>query len=923
MIFFKQLIKQPLSNNIGFSLIEVLTAIGLATFATLVSQALFQMSIRNFNVQNKVTVMMDEQQLYEILTKTIGEVNSCKGNLAPNATAKPPNRPSTGYVGYYGQHHLKGVGGLHEVHLFDTTTGLKRSTAPLVSIGPFMQYLNIVKMDLVSPGNPDPAQNGFPTAENTEVHRKFTVYYKYKQGLVKIDSNAGASCTSADTSGCYRLYCELSKYKITGTTVNECEATCTRPNWGGGGSVDCYKVDETGKTFVGCDSAKEVAGKDTTGTGNAFFGYEAGNANTTGSNNTLIGYETGKENTKGIYNVFIGYKTGKNSKEVTAYDDPNHGDYYKKQTSKNTYIGSYAGEQNTIGRNHVFIGYRAGQGIKQATQSAIGGQSNTFIGSDSGKANRGDENVFIGAQTGLQSAPSSKKTATSNVFVGAYAGSHNTDGDNNVFIGRDAGQKNTRASSNVFIGKSAGKGNTTGGHNIFIGAETGQGDTSTTPDTPVTGSNNVAIGYQAGNKLTTATGSTFIGAYAGKLVKEGLDDKGLHNTFIGYKAGENNTGSYNNFVGASAGAKNEDGTRNAFFGDNAGANQVTCNNTEVPWAGGNKYCQNTFFGHYAGNKTNGGFRNVYFGAGTGRDATTAKENTFMGANAGKHTTGSGNTFFGSGAGHGSSEETKTTTAITTGSNNIFIGKEAGLAGKGGVSKTGDYQLNIGNLIFGKMPSSAPTGAEKNFFTRTSGNKYLNKEYDTGKKQGVVINGDLYVQGTIHKKCKDGPCQVTLTSSKVYKKNITPFLDFNKALTDITTTQLFTYEYTKDHPEHKRMGIIAEDLPPHLQIKDQYEPVKPDWVSIYGTFWASIKALFNKVTNLTKSILKLNSITSSLKVNLYEVKEKLEDLHGVKDRLEVLEKETQFLRKQNKELKKKIKSQDKKIKTLNKKVGVSQ
>ena len=96
-----------------------------------------------------------------------------------------------------------------------------------------------------------------------------------------------------------------------------------------------------------------------------------------------------KENTKGIYNVFIGYKTGKYSKEVTAYDDPNHGDYYKKQTSKNTYIGSYAGEQNTIGRNHVFIGYQAGKGNKKSGQSAIGGQSNTFIGSDSGKANRG------------------------------------------------------------------------------------------------------------------------------------------------------------------------------------------------------------------------------------------------------------------------------------------------------------------------------------------------------------------------------------------------------------------------------------------------------------------------------------------------------------------------------------------------------
>ena len=42
---------------------------------------------------------------------------------------------------------------------------------------------------------------------------------------------------------------------------------------------------------MGCDSAKEVAGKDTTGTGNAFFGYEAGNANTTGEQNTFIGYQ--------------------------------------------------------------------------------------------------------------------------------------------------------------------------------------------------------------------------------------------------------------------------------------------------------------------------------------------------------------------------------------------------------------------------------------------------------------------------------------------------------------------------------------------------------------------------------------------------------------------------------------------------------
>ena len=453
-----------------------------------------------------------------------------------------------------------------------------------------------------------------------------------------------------------------------------------------------------------------------------------------------------------------------------------------------------------------------------------------------------------------------------------------------------------------------------------------------------TGTKNVFIGLEAGKGSTTASDNTFIGAYAGKEVTVSSDtpERGKHNTFIGYKAGEKNTASYNNFVGKNAGAKNTTGTRNAFFGDNAGANQETCNNTEAG-SGGTKYCQNTFFGHYAGHNTNkdndgstaGGFRNVYFGAGTGRDATTAKENTFMGANAGKCTKGSRNVFFGSGAGHGPKEGCTAIpddnhhpindTTTDTADNNIFIGYNVGLDTKGGISKTGDYQLNIGNLIFGKMPSSAPT---TNFFTDKGANQgdSSDDKFLQRSTTGVVINGDLFINGSFRACDSSGSnCQTALFgSSKVYKKNITPFVDFNKALTDITTTPLFTYEYKEDHPEHQRMGIIAEDLPPHLQIKDQYEPVKPDWVSIYGTFWASIKALFNKVTNLTKSILKLNSITSSLKINLYEVKEKLEDLHGVKDRLEVLEKETQYLRKENKELKKKIKSQDKKIKALSKK-----
>ena len=818
----------------GFSLIEVLTAIGLATFATLVSQALFQMSIRNFNVQNKVTVMMDEQQLYEILTKTIGDSESCKKNLVPTATAQPSTRPTNGYVGFYGQHHLKGVGGVHELHLFKNN--VQKSTTPLVSIGPFMQYLNIVKMDLVSAGNPDPAQSTFPTAQNTEVNRRFTVYYKYKQGRVKIDSNAGATCTSVDTSGCYRLYCELTKYKLTSATVNECEATCTRPNWGGGGSADikcadgtsAVKVQPDGTTLFGCGTTK--ANSD----GTTAFGFNAGKA-AGGSNNTFMGVNAGKNIPSGKgQNTLIGASAGENT-----------------QGQHNTFIGRTAGK-NAKGGNNTFIGTSAGNNI-------LSGGSNVFIGQ---KAGRGLP-VDIGGGT----------NASTNIGIGRFAGAGIKTGGSNVFIGNQAGYNGNNNNTSI--------NQITGSENTLIGSNAGSAITG--------GSSNVAIGNQAGKKLTTGTQNIFIGKEAGRDTIE----KG-RNTFIGTQAGMENTAEDNIFIGTQAGYKNRDGGRNTIVGTWAGSANISGDN-------------NTFFGYNAGHNTTGD-SNTFIGENAGKDNTVGGDNIFIGKEAGEeNTTGDDNIFIGKEAG----EEN------TTGDDNIFIGNEAGEHNKGGISKTGDYQLNIGNLIFGRMPSTPP-GSTINFFPPTGSgtNKYLKD--GNNQEEGLVIYGNLYVKGKAFANCgTNGTCQETSislgtpSSSKIHKKNITPFVEFEKSLIDITTTPLFTYEYKDDHPNHKRMGIIAEDLPPHLQIKDQYEPVKPDWVSIYGTFWASIKALFNKVTNLTKSILRLNSITSSLKVNLYEVKEKLEDLHGVKDRLEVLEKETQFLRKQNKELKKKIKALSKK------------
>ena len=783
----------------GFSLIEILTVIGLAGFTSLLTGAFLAQILGGFNFAR---FSMDEQKLYADLAKTIGDPASCKGNLKPKASNLPATT-ATNREGLYGINYQKGIGELEELYVFNSPT--QKTGTPVIKIGDFGTNLKIIKMSLEDTDNshhkPTSANNQDPTKLEDRV---FKVYYNHRRGRQKksdstcksaiftIDSNGNKTIsTQAVTTDCYSMECDLRPYETDNQAtpnVDKCEADCqliTRPSGGGGsGTVDCYNVDSTGKNFVGCGTTEQntdttttafgfnagkvpPTGTDkgisntfignntgssiTTGDYNTFIGADTGNKNTTGGSNTFIGTYAGKKTTTGLENVFIGYQAGLNNTDHGNFSGEND---YKKTASRNTYIGMNAGRNNTSSRNSVFIGYQSGL-------SSNGGQGNTFIGSDSGKKNTGEDNVFIGVQSGQKNVE-----ARSNTFVGAYTGTENISGSDNVFIGKDAGLHNTTA-NNTFIGTYSGKANTTGGGNTFIGRSAGVTNT--------TGDDNVFIGKEAGEDNTTG------------------DD----NIFIGKEAGEDNI---------------------------------------------------------------------------------------------------------------------------SGDDNIFIGKGVGEHNKGGIDKTNSRQLNIGNLIFGRMPSLAPATSTANFFppTGVGTNKYLKD--GTNQEEGLVIYGNLYVHGKAFANCgNDGTCGPWSTSlgtpggssSKVYKKNITPFLDFNKALTDITTTPLFTYEYKEDHPNHQRMGIIAEDLPQHLQIKDQYEPVKPDWVSIYGTFWASIKALFNKVTNLTKSILRLNSITSSLKVNLYEVKEKVEDLHGVKDRLEVLEKETQFLRNQNKELKKKIKALSKK------------
>ena len=239
--------------------------------------------------------------------------------------------------------------------------------------------------------------------------------------------------------------------------------------------------------------------------------------------------------------------------------------------------------------------------------------------------------------------------------------------------------------------------------------------------------------------------------------------------------------------------------QNAFLGCGAGSSNV---------AGS----ENAFFGHNAGRANTDGSENVFIGQASGAANTTGGSNVFVGENAGEaNTTGERNTFIGSDAG----EEN------TTGGRNIFIGYNAGrnnTEGSGNIfigneARAGNIaeslKLNIGGLITGDLAEAS---------------------------RRVNIQGALNCLGSV--------CGA---SSKIYKRNIEIYNDYERLLEDVLQTALFRFKRIDEHPEKIRIGLIAENLPSRLQLPEK--PLKPDWPSVYGTLWGGIKALADRLSRL--------------------------------------------------------------------------
>ena len=452
-------------------------------------------------------------------------------------------------------------------------------------------------------------------------------------------------------------------------------------------------------------------------------------------------------------------------------------------------------------------------------RSVEGTRNQAILGFQAGALTTFETTTYLGYQAGLN------HKSHLGVLIGAFSGKDST-GYVDTFVGYKAGLA-TEGEYNLFMGYMAGASPLLTGlgasHNVLIGSESGV--RSRVSEMTAMGYRSVAegrgssivMGAFAGEFLNNASRSILLGFEAGQRLRGGLNifigdasgrkAKAVHsNVFVGQRAGEMADGAINNVsLGFDSGLVLQ-GENNVFAGAHSG---------KATEGGAN----NTFIGHNSG-RSNKSDQNLFVGSQSGYNHKLMEDNTFIGWRSGyNHTEGKRNILLGTQAGE----------QLVSGDNNIFIGRRAG--------DLPEYSVSQDKFVVG-------VESHRNWLTGD-----------------IKSTGNLYVNGQ----------QVALTSSRSLKKNIKLVKDVEGYLHDLLKTPLFTYHYKSesDIPDKQRMGVISEDLPMHLQIQKKGRLSHPDWPSIYGSFWAGIKALYERLMKLEEEI---QSQVQSLKAHFDRLKQ---------------------------------------------------
>ncbi len=388
----------------------------------------------------------------------------------------------------------------------------------------------------------------------------------------------------------------------------------------------------------------------------------------------------------------------------------------------------------------------------------------------------------------------------------------------------------------------------------------------TTTDTTIEGT--TAYGFNASN-IEMGSFNTFIGYEAGKEIELHQYIPPIeHNTVIGYQAGKGFIGGKNTLIGSQANGNGKPHAPHDIYHEGE-------ENVVIGYRASTDRNHNVAIGNEAG----------AFGAsvaiGSGARAADGSIAIGSGVGAGSSPLGHsginiGNIIYGTGNiglemdKHRYGRETSLTPAgpgvTVSGAFRVCEFTENTKNNNcSGISPDGGNRL-VGNLkVSGNLEVCAKTED-----TEDTEDAEDNKCNNISPK-GNMLNSRLDVHGIIRECDSTGAIcnRVMAASSRTFKKNIKLFKKTELALQDILNTPLFTFEYKDEHPDKSRMGVIAEELPNNLQLKEK--PVRPDWPSIYGTLWAGSKALYKQFSDFKKAV---NSKTEQLHKIFQDIKGEL-------------------------------------------------
>lgn len=297
-----------------------------------------------------------------------------------------------------------------------------------------------------------------------------------------------------------------------------------------------------------------------------------------------------------------------------------------------------------------------------------------------------------------------------NAFIGVDSGSYNTTGNGNVGFGYKALASNTSGFWNTGIGFEALQFVNAGSRNIGIGALAGRHIE--------TGQRNVAIGTHTFRENRTGNNNIAIGADSQINGRSGNNNISIGVASLSFIEGDKNIA-----IGRGAMAVNS--------GDNKGTSNIAIGENSLSYGSNTK--GNIAIGEIAGYKISGNY-NVAIGGGACRNGSNQ---VVVGYNSGNKLEADafGNTILGANSGNN----------LKSNRFCILIGNT--ISGE----ETGDYQLNIGNLIKGSTQSS---------------NKYVNIDGSLSAKSMSVDNVGTNDTDVVNKKYVDDA--ITTQVSSVYK-----------------------------------------------------------------------------------------------------------------------------------------------------------